>query len=156
MTIGIIVYSYTNNTLTIAKQLEEVLIEKGFNVDLESIKAFNENPNNTNIVLSNLPNLKRYDTIIFASCVRGFDCAPIFKTYMNTLKTLKEKRCAGFVSQYFPWDFLGGTQSLKRLNELVEKKEGTFFPLKSIHVKSKQKDQQISELIAKCVDWIQS
>lgn len=156
MTIGIIVYSYTNNTLTIAQQLKEALTNKGYQADIESIKAFNEDPNNTNIVLSNIPRLKQYKKLIFATCVRGFDCAPIFKAYMNTIDSLKDQKCAGFVSQYFPWDALGGTQSLKRMKELVENKNGIFMPLRSIHVKSKQKETQINELISKCMNWIQS
>lgn len=156
MTIGIIVYSYTNNTLTIANQLKEALVNKGYLVEIESIKAYNEDPNNTQIILSNIPNHKKYDKLIFATCVRGFDCAPVFKAYMNTIDTLDNKRCAGFVSQYFPWDGLGGTQSLKRMRDLVEMKKGVFVPLRSIHVKSKQKDKQIAELISSCLKWIES
>jgi hypothetical protein len=42
------------------------------------------------------------------------------------------------------------------MKELVENKNGIFMPLRSIHVKSKQKETQINELISKCMDWIQS
>ena len=85
MKIGIIVYSYTNNTLTIANQLKTALLDKGYDVGVESIKAMNEDPNNTHIVLTQSPNLTQYDKVIFASCVRGFNCAPIFKTYLNNI-----------------------------------------------------------------------
>ncbi|MHB8097947.1 MAG: hypothetical protein ACYDEI_09880, partial [Erysipelotrichaceae bacterium] len=73
MKIGIIVYSYTNNTLTISNQLKAALSGKGYDVGIESIKAMNEDSNNTHIVLTRSPDITQYDKVIFASCVRGFD-----------------------------------------------------------------------------------
>ncbi len=156
MKIGIIVYSYTNNTLTIANQLKTALLDKGYDVSVESIKAMNEDPNNTHIVLTHSPKLKEYDKVIFASCVRGFNCAPILKEYINQLDTLKDIKCAGFVSQYFPWDALGGNQALNVMRTLVESKRGLFYPLRSIHVKSRQKNNQVNDLIQKSIQWIES
>lgn len=156
MKIGIIVYSYTNNTLNIANQLKTTLLDKGFDVRVESIKASNENPNNTNIVLTQTPNLNSYDRVIFASCVRGFNCAPILREYIKQLDSLKGIKCAGFVSQYFPWDALGGNQALSAMKSLVESKNGQFYPLRSIHVKSRQKNNQINDLVLKSIQWIES
>ena len=155
MKIGIIVYSYTNNTLTIANQLKTALLDKGYDVGVESIKAMNEDPNNTHIVLTQSPNLTQYDKVIFASCVRGFNCAPIFKTYLNSIDSLKGVKCAGFVSQYFPWDTLGGNQALNVMKSLVESKEGQYSSLRSIHVKSKNKDNQINDLKHKSIQWLE-
>lgn len=155
MKIGIIVYSYTNNTLTIANQLNKSLIEGGYDSEVQTIRAVNEDPNNTKIVLTQSPILNHYDKVVFATCVRGFDCAPIFKEYLSNIDSLDGIMCAGFVSQYFPWDALGGTQALKRMKNLVESKKGLFHTLKSIHVKSKQKDRQIEELIHSCIRWLE-
>jgi len=156
MKIGIIVYSYTNNTLTIANQLKTALIDKGYDVGIESIKASNEDPNNTHIVLTQTPNLNPYDTVIFASCVRGFNCAPILREYIKQCDSLKGVKCAGFVSQYFPWDALGGNQALNAMKTLIESKNGQFYPLGSIHVKSRQKDNQVNDLILKSLQWLES
>ena len=156
MKIGIIVYSYTNNTLTIANQLKAALSGKGYDVGIESIKAMNEDPNNTHIVLTQSPDITQYDKVIFASCVRGFDCAPILKEYLKNLNSLKGLKCAGFVSQYFPWDALGGNQALKRIQSLVESKNGQFYPLRSVHVKSRQKVNQINDLCNKSIQWLES
>jgi len=156
MKIGIIVYSYTNNTLTIANQLKTALSGKGYDVGIESIKAMNEDPNNTHIVLTQSPDITQYDKVIFASCVRGFDCALILKEYVKNLNSLNSLKCAGFVSQYFPWDALGGNQALKRIQSLVESKNGQFYPLRSVHVKSRQKVNQINDLCNKSIQWLES
>ena len=156
MKIGIIVYSYTNNTLTIANQLKAALLGKGYDVEIESINAMNEEPNNTHIVLTQSPDITQYDKVIFASCVRGFDCAPILKEYLKNLNSLNGLKCAGFVSQYFPWDALGGNQAIKRMQSLVESKNGQFYSLRSVHVKSRQKVNQINDLCNKSIQWLES
>lgn len=53
MNIGIIVYSHTNNTLTIAKRLESYLFYKGHSAIVHSIKTDNENPNASSFHLIN-------------------------------------------------------------------------------------------------------
>lgn len=155
MKVGVIVCSYTNNTLCIAKELRSGLIQKGYDVEIDSIKANNDNPNNRDVELAYKPKVDTFDALIFASCVRGFDCAPVFKEYINSLDSLSDKRVAGFVSQYFPLDILGGNQALKSMKDLVEKKKGVFTPLNSIHVKSKNKEKMITSLVEKSLVWLE-
>lgn len=156
MKIGIIVYSYTNNTLTIAKKLESSLLSKGYDTEIKSIKAENEDPNINQYNLVNLPSVDDYDSIVFASCVRGFDCALIFKQYVETIKSLKDKKVCGFVSQYFPFDFMGGTQALRSMKRLINSKGADFLELSSIHIKSKSVDKQIESLLEQCAQWLVS
>lgn len=150
MKIGIIVYSYTNNTLRIAQKLESSLVNRGYDVELKSIKAQNENPNATSYHLVNVPSTEKYDAIVFATCVRGFDCAPIFKEYIQSLNTLANKKIAGFVSQFFPFDAWGGNQSLNTMESLVSQKGTKLIKLGSIHTKFRNQEKQIMNLIDQC------
>lgn len=156
MKIGVIVYSYTNNTLTIAKKLESILLDKGYDVEVKSIKAEDESTNINHYNLVNIPSVENYDSIVFATCVRGFDCALIFKQYIQTIKTLKDKKVCGFVSQYFPFDFMGGSQALKSMKKMINDKEANFIELSSIHMKSKNVDKQIDNLTNQCTQWLVS
>lgn len=156
MKIGIIVYSYTNNTLSIAKELESGLSKRGYDIELKSVKAQNENPNATSYHLVNVPSIEDYDAIIFATCVRGFDCAPILKEYIQSLKTLRNKKVAGFVSQFFPFDAMGGNQSLNTLENLVLQKGAELYKLGSIHTKFRNKEKQIIKMINQCDQWLKS
>lgn len=156
MKIGIIVYSYTNNTLRIAQKLETGLMNRGYDVELKSIKAQNENPNATSYHLVNVPSIDNYDAIIFASCVRGFDCAPIFKEYVQSLKSLANKKVAGFVSQFFPFDAMGGNQSLNTMENLVLQKGTKLYKLASIHTKFRNQEKQILNMIEQCDQWLKA
>lgn len=154
MKIGIIVYSYTNNTLRIANELESSLSKHGFDVEVQRITAVDENPNASSYNMLNLPSCEPYDVIIFGTCVRGFDCAPIFKQYMQKLETLEHKKVAGYVSQYFPFDVMGGNQSLKCMERLVKSKGTDFYRLGSIHMKFRDYDEQFKNLIEQCIKWL--
>lgn len=156
MNIGIIVYSYTNNTLSIAKRLESYLLSKGHTASIQSIKADNENPNASTFRLTNQPNTQAYDAIIFGTCVRGFDCAPIFKDYMQTLNSLSNKKIAGFVSQYFPFDSMGGNQALGSMESIARKKNAQLNKLGSIHMKFRNVDKQVEHLFDNCNNWLVS
>lgn len=156
MNIGIIVYSYTNNTLTIAKRLEDHLVSKGHSASVQSIKADNENPNSSSFHLINQPTTNDYDAIIFGSCVRGFDCAPIFKQYIQNLNTLSNQKVAGFVSQYFPFDAMGGNQALSSMESLISRKNTNLNKLGSVHMKFRNVNKQVDQLIENCNNWLVS
>ncbi len=156
MNIGIIVYSYTNNTMSIAKRLESYLLSKGHTASIQSIKADNENPNSSSFRLTNQPSTQTYDAIIFGSCVRGFDCAPIFKEYIQNVNSLSNKKIAGFVSQYFPFDSMGGNQALGSMERIIHQKNAQINKLGSIHMKFRNEDKQVEQLCNNCNQWLVS
>jgi flavodoxin len=154
MNIGIIVYSYTNNTLKIAQRLEGYLMSKGHSVSVERIKADNENPNSSTFRLTNQPNTQSYDAIIFGTGVRGFDCTPIFKQYIQTIQSLSNKKVAGYVTQYFPFDGMGGNQALSTMTRLIREKDAQLTQLGSVHMKFRSVDKQVESLFNRVTDWL--
>ena len=73
MNIGIIVHSQTGNTYSVASELKEKLVTLGNEVELERLKVIGEDkPGKKDVILEEIPETVKYDTIIFASPVQAF------------------------------------------------------------------------------------
>ncbi len=147
MKIGIIVYSYTGNTLSVAERLKTKLQEAGDLVVLESIKAKDENPNLTKIDLNVLPDARQYDQIILATPVRGFAVSPIMKAYLEQCPNLDAKPIACFVTHAFPFPWLGGNSTLKMMKKLVEAKHARVVATGVVNWGSKKRESDIQKIL---------
>jgi flavodoxin len=123
MNIGLIVYSYTGNTLSVAERLKDRLAQSNHNLTLISIKAKDENPNQTKIELTVIPDPANYDRIILASPVRGFQVSPIMKAYLQQWPILTDKPVGCFVTHAFPFPIMGGKTAIKMMTDLVQAKQ---------------------------------
>ncbi len=104
MNIGIMVFSKTGNTLSVAEKLRETLLEKGHNAVLEQVKASNDlEMYPKKVVLSNSPSTQGYDMLVFAAPVNGFSLAAVMQAYLQGIPSLDGKLLAGFVTQAFPF-----------------------------------------------------
>jgi len=125
MNIGIMVFSKTGNTLSVAEKLRETLLEKGHKAVLEQVTASNDvEMNPKKVVLSNSPSTQGYDMLVFAAPVNGFRLAAVMKAYLQGLPSLEGKLLAGFVTQAFPFPWMGGKQAINGMEKLVKAKGG--------------------------------
>lgn len=148
MKIGIIVYSRTNNTLSVAERLKEAIQNAGHTVDIERITAENEDPQSkSEIRLTHIPDTSVYDCVIFGAPVQGFSLSPIMKTYLLQLKQLGGKRIACFVTQHFSKRWMGGRQAMGQMGRLIAKKGGVVAQTDYVNWSSKERETQISGLI---------
>lgn len=147
MKIGIIVYSYTGNTLSVAERLKTTLEEAGDMVVLESIKAKDENPNLAKIELNVIPDARQYDQIIFATPVRGFSVSPIMKAYLENCPNLDAKPIACFVTHAFPFPWLGGNSTLKMMKKLIEAKHARVVSTGIVNWGSKKRESDIQKIL---------
>jgi len=77
MKVGIIVHSFTGNTLTVAEKVKETLEKAGHAVTLERVIVKDENPNApTPVTLEAAPEAAGYDLALFAAPVRAFSLSP--------------------------------------------------------------------------------
>jgi len=73
MKIGIIVHSFTGNTLLVAQKLQEALRAAGHTAEVERVVVKDENPNQSgHVTLENAPDPSGYDFVFFGAPVRGF------------------------------------------------------------------------------------
>ena len=147
MKIGLIVYSYTGNTLSVAEKLLSTLISQSFDCQLQKIKAVDENPNVKHPELLIIPDTDDFDVLVFAAPVRAFMTAPIMKMYLQQLPSLLNKDCYVFVTHHFPIAWLGGKQTVSAMAKMISHKQGTVKQSHVVDWSNKKKDQQIDRLV---------
>lgn len=126
MNIGIIVYSQTGNTLSVAKKLEEKLSLAGHTATLEQVKLVSErNRGDRDFQLETLPDARPYDALVFGSAVEGFSLSPILTTYLKQIESLQGKKVACLVTQLFPYPWMGGNRAIRQMERLCTSKGAT-------------------------------
>jgi len=149
MKIGIIVHSFTGNTLSVANKLMEALMTRGHTVAFERVVVQNENPNQAgSIVLEQSPDPSEYDMVFFAAPVRAFSLSPGMKTYLTQVSTLQGKKAGCFVTQQLKYRWLGGNHALRQMAGLISRKGGNALAFGSVSWSSKEKDAQIEQVVA--------
>lgn len=121
--IAIVVYSRSGNTLSVAKRLKDKFAQLGHDGTILQVKASNDRQRKSNLIhLIDNPDVSAYDTIIFASPVHAGTLSPVMQMYLNQLPSLENKTISGFVTQAFPYPFLGGNQAMTCFKALLQLK----------------------------------
>lgn len=148
MKIGIIVYSKTNHTLSVAKKLSEALATETHDVEILPITVKNENPTTgEQIILDKAPDPKAFEMIILGSPVWAFSLCPVMKKYLSTLHSLSGKDTYCFVTHHFPFPSFGGNRSVRSLKKLCIDKHANVKKTGVISWSSKKRDLQIERLV---------
>ena len=123
MHVGILVYSATGHTLSIAAQLKDGLSDVGHQVVLERLEAADSvGASGASVVLKASPDVSCYDALVFACPVRGGMPAPPMDGYLTHLSSLSGKRAACLVTGFFPVAAWGRDQTLARMKAISESK----------------------------------
>ncbi len=125
MRIGIVVYSQTGNTRSVAAKLNEALSKAGQQVSLDEVKLAGERKGgDRTFTLGPLPELSRYDAVVLGAAVEAFSLSPVMATYLETIPTLEKKDIACLVTQGFPYGWMGGNRAVRQMRRLCEAKGG--------------------------------
>lgn len=150
MKIGIIVHSYTGNTLSVAQSLQNKLIEAGHSVSIERVMAVNEDPSAAgNIELKVKPDISDYDGVVFAAPVRAFSLSPVMKKYLLQLPSLRGKRIGCYVTQYFPFPWMGGNRAIKQMKSICSTKGEEVIGEGIINWSNKEREKKIIDVVDK-------
>ena len=126
MNIGIIVYSQTGNTLSVARKLEERLSAAGHSVTLQQVTVVGERKQgDRDYRLETLPDVGPYDALVFGSAVEAFSLSPILTDYLKQIDSLQDKKVACLVTQFFPYPWMGGNRAIRQMRKLCESKGAT-------------------------------
>lgn len=127
MNIGIIVYSRTGHTLSVAMQLKETLAAAGHTVNLEQVEILGSDEMGVTVVqLKTRPETAPYDGLVFASPVRGGAMPPAMTSYLEQITSLQGKKIVCLVTHFFP-PGLGTNQTLSQMEEICESKGATVY-----------------------------
>jgi flavodoxin len=157
MNVGVVVYSLTGNTFSVAEAVKSTLIKAGLSVRFETIKAKNEDPNASGPVeLTQNPSVSDHQILILGGPVRGFSTAPIVKAYIEQLPDLNGKPVFLFVTHHFPLAFLGGNSALGMTRKLIEAKNGRVIGTGVVNWTSKHRSDNIATVCAAALSAVYS
>ena len=123
MKVGLIIYSHTGNTGSVAEQLLEKLSDSGHNVSMEQITITGKTPAQAGkFELTGVPAPDSYDAIIFGAPVQAFTLNPVMKAYLDQLPSLSGKKVACFVTKQIPFLWVGGTGAIALMKKACESK----------------------------------
>ena len=150
MGIGIIVYSKTGNTLSVAEKLEKVLTEAGHDAVIQRVKVnTDEEGSSGKLSLTANPDVSNYEILVFASPVHAFSLAPAMKLYLDQVGDLSGKKVYGFVTQHFKKPWLGGNSAIRKLKSLCQKKGTDLRVTGIVNWSNREREKQIEEIITK-------
>jgi flavodoxin len=125
MKIGIIVYSHTGHTLSVATKLKERLSANGRTVNLEQVEIYGlDGPGVTDVRLKTKPRTDTYDALVFGSPVRGGGMPPAMMNYLEQVTSLQGKKVAFLVTHFFPQAW-GANQTIAQMKAICESKGAT-------------------------------
>lgn len=150
MKVGVIVHSYSGNTLSVAEKIKESLLKVGHSIDIVRIQIIGgENPGNRQFEIENPPEVNNYDALIFGAPVRGFSISPVIAAYLNQLHSLKDKKAACFVTKKLSSDWTGGKKAIALMKDICESKGGIVVGMGTVCWKSKNRENEIDVLTEK-------
>jgi flavodoxin len=147
MNIGIIVYSHTGHTLSVAMKLEEKLSAAGHRVTLERIETVGPATLNAeDAELETASAVGSYDALIFGAPVRGGTPAPPMRNYLEQIPSLHDKKVVCFVTHFFRWEW-GANQTITQMTEICESKGATVCGSGHVQWPSLRRKRQISQVV---------
>jgi len=148
MNIGIIVYSQTGNTLSVAKKLEERLSAAGHSVNLEQVTvAGGRKQGDRDFQLEALPDAGRYNALVFGAAVEAFSLSPVMTRYLKQVGSLQGKKVACLVTQFFPYPWMGGNRAIRQMRKLCEAKGATVLGSGVVNWAKSRREKTTTEAI---------
>lgn len=128
MNIGIVVYSWSGNTLSVAEKLKEKLSAGGHSVTLEQVSVVGERKQGAKeFQLETVPDVAPYDAVVFGSAVEAFSLSPVLTEYLKRIGSLEGKKVACLVTQFFPYAWMGGNRAIRQMRKLCESNGATVL-----------------------------
>ena len=147
MNVGIIVYSRTGHTLSVAARLEEALSAAGHAVNLEQVEAAGPvRPGATDVPLKTVPEIEGYEALVLGTSVQGGMPAPPMATFLDQLPSLQSVQVACLVTGFFPPGW-GRNQTLASMREICESKGATVCGTGSVGWLSLRRKRQIVQVV---------
>ena len=148
MKIGMIICSYSGHTLSVAEKIKTALIHQGNEVTLVKLAASNEDPKSKEPVrLLSIPDLSSYDVVIFGAPIFGAQLAPVMREYLTRLSPLHAKKAGCFITQHFPWKWMGASSSVQKITKATEQHGATVLATGIVQWSSKKREDQINQLV---------
>lgn len=149
MKIGIIVYSQTGNTKSVALKVQEKLLAAGHTVNMEEIKVTGDyNPGTKDIPFKTpVPDAGQYDALVIAAPVQAFSLCAVMKGYLAQCTSLQNKKAALLTTQAFPFPWLGGNRAIRQMKRLCESKGALVCETGIVNWGNKERENMITDVV---------
>jgi len=123
MNIGIVVYSWSGHTLSVAEKLQAKLAAAGHSAEVVQVQVIGERKQGArDFQLDALPDLSSYDGIVFGAAVEAFSLSPVLTAYLKKVDSLAGKKIACLATQQFPYPWMGGSNATRQMRKLCKAK----------------------------------
>jgi len=147
MKIGIIIYSKTGHTKSVADILEQQLKEKGHDVTLDFLEISENEKDVMHPEITSAPDAAPYDFLIFGAPVQAFRLCAAMRTYLNLLDDMSGKKFACIVTQALPFKWLGGERASRTMKRIVTSKGGEFIGHSIINWNKADREDRVDDTI---------
>jgi len=148
MNIGIIVYSKTGNTLSVAERIQEKLKEAGHRAELERIVPIGDvHPGVREMQFSSNPSVDGYDAIVFCGHVQAFSLVSAMRLYLSQIGSLKDKKVALFAGKQLPGKWTGGNKAVRTMKDICESKGAEVIGSGIVIWSSKEVEQMKTDTV---------
>lgn len=150
MNVGIIVYSHTGNTLSVAQKLERALKDAGHAAEIARVEPVNDNLNSSEPVeLKSAPDVSRYDAVVFASPVQAFSLAGVMKKYLSQVSDLSGKKVYCFVTQALKKKWMGGNRAVRQIGSACRAKGAEVIDSGVVNWSGSIREKQIEDIVSR-------
>ena len=148
MNVGIIIYSQTGNTLSVAEKVLDALADAGHTVTIDPVVLVEpRSREHPEFALAKAPDPSPYDAVVLASYVEAFSLNPVMTRAMQEIGSLESKRVLGLITQAFPYRWMGGSRALKQMAKAAQAKGGEIQASAVVNWMNKKREQQIVEAV---------
>lgn len=153
MRVGIIVYSHTGNTLSVAQKLQEALTAAGHDAKIERVEPVNDDLGKSGPAeLKSNPDVSIYDAVIFASPVQAFSLARVMRLYLSQVSGLNGKKVYCFVTQGLKMKWLGGNHSVRQIKSACRTRGEDVIASDIVNWSSDKREKQIEDIVNRFVN----
>lgn len=150
MKIGIVIHSKTGNTLSVAQKAKQELLKAGHSVTVEQVTSVDEEAAaQGKVQLKNIPDVSSYDAVIFGAPVHAFSLSQVMKEYLSKTPSLSDKKVSCFVTQQFPYAWMGGNRAVGQMRKACEAKGTSVLVAGIVNWSHKQRETRISDMVKK-------
>ena len=132
--------------MSVGEKVKQQIELKGKTTALERIYIEGLDKNPQLIKNAELPDIEKFDLIVFGAPVWAFSLSPAMIELLKRTKSLENKKLLLFVTQTFPFKWMGGNRALKQLTSLCTAKGGKVAETGIVNWSSRKREKMIREI----------
>jgi len=148
MKIGLVIYSQTGNTMSVAKEIQNKLTENGHEAVIEKIEAVGAESNaRESFAFTSIPKPLGYDKLILAAPVQAFSLNGVMKKYLKEYFKTDAQTFGCLVTQHFKFSWMGGNNAVRAITSLCAAKGVKCEKSAIVHWSSAQRQREIDAAV---------